>query len=70
MSSKEFKTKLLGQAGSQVAALKPPFDLVSYFGSKGRVPAKGAWYRSSLMNVLEFPIPFAYDGYRKAQAAR
>ena len=53
----KFKTKLLGVAGSEVAALKPPFDVRKTFGVKGRVPVKGtingAAFRSSLMNMGE-----------------
>src|SRR5271169_4452302 len=51
----KFKVKLLGQEGSQVAALKPPFDVVEVFQRKGRVPVKGTIngfpFRSSLMNM-------------------
>ena len=51
----KFTTKLLGQAGSEVAAFKPPFDVPSTFGRKGRVPVKGTIngfpFRSSLMNM-------------------
>lgn len=46
---------LVGQEGSQVAALKPPFDVVEVFQRKGRVPVKGTIngfpFRSSLMNM-------------------
>jgi hypothetical protein len=46
---------LFGQEGSQVAALKPPFDVVEVFQRKGRVPVKGTIngfpFRSSLMNM-------------------
>ena len=41
MTQHKFKVKLLGQAGSEVAALKPPFDVVAVFQRKGRVPVKG-----------------------------
>jgi hypothetical protein len=51
----KFKVKLLGQEGSSVAALKPPFDVVEVFQRKGRVPVKGTIngfpFRSSLMNM-------------------
>ena len=51
----KFEVKLLGQAGSEVAALKPPFDVVAVFHRKGRVPVKGTIngfpFRSSLMNM-------------------
>jgi hypothetical protein len=57
MAKHQFKTKLIGQEGSQVAALKFPFDVVEVFGRKGRVPVKGTIngfpYRSSLMNMGE-----------------
>ena len=55
MTQHKFKVKLLGQAGSEVAALKPPFDVVAVFERKGRVPVKGTIngfpFRSSLMNM-------------------
>lgn len=55
MAEHQFKIKLLGQDGSEVAALKPPFDVVEVFGRKGRVPVKGSIngfpFRSSLMNM-------------------
>src|SRR5271169_144406 len=51
----KFKVKLLGQEGSEVAALKPPFDVVEVSERKGRVPVKGTIngfpFRSSLMNM-------------------
>ena len=51
----KFEVKLLGQAGSEVAALKPPFDVVAVFHRKGRVPVKGTIngfpFSSSLMNM-------------------
>ena len=57
MAQHKFTTKLLGQDGSQVAGLKPPFDVVTTFGRKGRVPVKGTIngfpFRSSLMNMGE-----------------
>lgn len=57
MTQKKFKVKLLGQAGSEVAAVKPPFDVVQVFQRKGRVPIKGTIngfpFRSSLMNMGE-----------------
>jgi hypothetical protein len=53
----KFKVKLLGQGGSEVAAIKPPFDVVETFQHKGRVPVKGTIngfpYRSSLMNMRD-----------------
>jgi hypothetical protein len=55
MTQHNFRVKLLGQAGSEVAALKPPFDVVAVFQRKGRVPVKGTIngfpFRSSLMNM-------------------
>ena len=46
---------LLAQAGTEWAALKPPFDVVAVFQRKGRVPVKGTIngfpFRSSLMNM-------------------
>lgn len=57
MAQHKFKVKLLGQAGSEVAALQPPFDVVEVFERKGRVPVKGTIngfpFRSSLMNMGE-----------------
>jgi len=57
MTKYKFTAKLLGQDGSEVAALKPPFDVVTTFGRKGRVPVKGTIngfpFRSSLMNMGE-----------------
>jgi len=55
MAQHKFKVKLFGQEGSEVAALKPPFDVPEVFGRKGRVPVKGTIngfpFRSSLMNM-------------------
>ena len=55
MTQHKFTAKLLGQSGSEVAALKPPFDVVEVFQRKGRVPVKGTIdgfpFRSSLMNM-------------------
>ncbi|HTR65904.1 MAG TPA: YdeI/OmpD-associated family protein [Terriglobales bacterium] len=55
MPQHKFKVKLIGQSGSEVAALKPPFDVVEAFQRKGRVPVKGTIngfaFRSSLMNM-------------------
>jgi len=55
MPQHKFKVKLLGQPGSAVAALKPPFDVVEVFQRQGRVPVKGTIngfpFRSSLMNM-------------------
>jgi hypothetical protein len=55
MPQHKFTVTFLGQAGSEVAALKPPFDVVAVFHRKGRVPVKGTIngfpFRSSLMNM-------------------
>jgi hypothetical protein len=55
MTQHKFKVQLLGRAGSNVAALKPPFDVVAVFDREGRVPVKGTIngfpFRSSLMNM-------------------
>lgn len=55
MTQHKFRIKLLGQAGSEAAALKPPFDVVAVFQRKGRVAVKGTIegfpFRSSLMNM-------------------
>jgi hypothetical protein len=55
MPQHKFKVNLVGQSGSEVAALKPPFDVVEVFQTKGRVPVKGTIngfpFRSSLMNM-------------------
>jgi hypothetical protein len=55
MKQHKFKIKLLGEAGSEVAALKPHFDVVAVFERKGRVPVRGTIngfpFRSSLMNM-------------------
>jgi hypothetical protein len=55
MTQHKFKVQLLARAGSNVAALKPPFDVAAVFHRKGRVPVKGTIngfpFRSSLMNM-------------------
>ena len=55
MKAFRFKVKLLGQKGTEVAALKPPFDVPEAFGTRGRVPVRGTingfFFRSSLMNM-------------------
>jgi hypothetical protein len=57
MTQHKFKTKLIGHAEMNAAALKPPFDVVEVFRRKGRVPVKGTIngfpFRSSLMNMGE-----------------
>jgi hypothetical protein len=48
-----FKTKLVGQEGSSVAAVNAPFDVREVFGTIARVPVRGSIngfpFRSSLM---------------------
>lgn len=50
----KFKTKLIGEKGTEVAAVKPPFDVPAVFGAK-RVPIKGTVnkfaFRSTLCNM-------------------
>jgi uncharacterized protein DUF1905 len=41
VGQQKFKAKLLGQKGSEVAALKSSFDVVEVFNRKGRVQVKG-----------------------------
>jgi hypothetical protein len=57
MAQYKFRVQLLGRAGSDSAALKPPFDVVAVFHRKGLVPVKGTIngfpFRSSLMNMGE-----------------
>jgi hypothetical protein len=49
----EFKVKLEGMEGSEIAAVVAPFDVQEVFGTKARVPVRGTIngveYRSSLM---------------------
>lgn len=49
----EFRVKLAGREGSEVAAIIAPFDVPQTFGQKARVPVRGTIngvpYRSSLM---------------------
>jgi hypothetical protein len=49
----EFKVKLEGMEGSEVAAVVAPFDVQEVFGTRARVPVRGTLngvaYRSSLM---------------------
>jgi hypothetical protein len=49
----KFKTKLVGQEGSSVAAVNAPFDMKEVFGTIARVPVRGTIngfpFRSSLM---------------------
>jgi bacteriocin resistance YdeI/OmpD-like protein/uncharacterized protein DUF1905 len=55
MAQHKFKVKLIGEEGTQMTALKPPFYVIAVFGRKGRVPVKGTIngfpFRSSLMNM-------------------
>ena len=37
----KFRTKLLGVPGYRGAAVKPPFDVPTIFGTKARVPIRG-----------------------------
>jgi hypothetical protein len=57
MAQHKFKVKLIGHEGTEIAALKPPFDVVEVFQCKSRVPVKGTIngfrFRSSLMNMGE-----------------
>jgi hypothetical protein len=57
MAQYKFKVKLIGQEGTSIAALKPPFDVVEVFQRKSRVPVKGTIngfpFRSSLSNMGE-----------------
>ena len=50
----KFKTKLIGEKGTEVAAVTPPFDVPTVFGAK-RVPIKGTVnkfaFRSTLCNM-------------------
>jgi hypothetical protein len=49
----EFRVKLEGMEGSEVAAVVAPFDVQEVFGTRARVPVRGTLngvaYRSSLM---------------------
>jgi hypothetical protein len=51
----EFKTKLEGMEGMEVAAMRPPFDVPTIFGTKARIPVRGTInrypFRSSLCNM-------------------
>ena len=53
----KFKTKLLGVPGYRGAAVKPPFDVPTIFGTKARVPIRGTVngfkFRTSLCNMGE-----------------
>lgn len=53
MEKLKFKTKLVGQEGSSVAAVNAPFDVKEVFGTIARVPVRGTIngfpFRSSLM---------------------
>jgi hypothetical protein len=57
MAQHKFTVTLLGEPGTEVAALKPPFDVVDVFQRRGRVPVRGSIngfpFRSSLMNMGE-----------------
>src|SRR3954471_2810232 len=51
----KFRTKLVGENGSEVAAVRPPFDVPTIFGTKARVPIRGTIntfpFRSSFCNM-------------------
>src|SRR5262245_7651500 len=51
----EFRVKLQGVDGMDAAALRPPFDVPTVFGTKARVPVRGTIngypFRSSLCNM-------------------
>src|SRR4051812_25081216 len=53
----KFRIKLLGNKSSGAAAVKPPFDIPTIFGTRARVPIKGTVngfkFRSSLCNMGE-----------------
>lgn len=50
-----FRVKLEGADGSEVAGMRPPFDVPTVFGTKARVPVRGTIndhpFRSSLSNM-------------------
>jgi|SRR5581483_1635830 len=50
-----FKTRLVGVDNMESAAMRPPFDVPTVFGTKARVPVRGtingATFRSSLCNM-------------------
>jgi hypothetical protein len=50
-----FRTELVGVDNMESAAMKPPFDVPTVFGTKARVPVRGtingAPFRSSLCNM-------------------
>lgn len=50
-----FQVKLEGQDNMEVAAMRPPFDVSTVFGTKARVPVRGTVngfpFRSSLCNM-------------------
>ena len=51
----KFRVKLEGADNMEVAALRPPFDVPTVFGTKARVPVRGTVngypFRSSLCNM-------------------
>ncbi|MCU1309481.1 MAG: hypothetical protein JWO20_606 [Candidatus Angelobacter sp.] len=51
----KFRVKLEGDTKSDAAAVRPPFDVPTIFGTKARVPVRGTIngfpYRSSLCNM-------------------
>src|SRR5881394_3459631 len=50
-----FRVKLEGVEGMETAALRPPFDVPTVFGTRARVPVRGTVngypFRSSLCNM-------------------
>ena len=50
-----FQVKLIGADNMEVAAMRPPFDVPTVFGTKARVPVRGTVngfpFRSSLCNM-------------------
>ena len=53
----QFRVKLEGADNMEVAAMRPPFDVPTVFGTKARVPVRGTVngfpFRSSLCNMGE-----------------
>lgn len=50
-----FQAKILGKEAGVVAAIRPPVDVIEYFGTRARVPIRGTIndfaFRSSLMSM-------------------
>ena len=51
----QFRVKLEGAEGMEIASMRPPFDVPTVFGTKARVPVRGTVngfpFRSSLCNM-------------------